>query len=166
MRGLKSSPKTRKEREIWEACKTLEAEKRPLTYLAIGEQLVQLGYKRGSNSDIRRYLKTWKKNQSVEAPALPDPVLDEKVSVPLFKSELPALTLAEVEKSSLLPFLLFYQHHIEQFDRLLHVIDLLKKENKLLRTKLALVPAQERVNRKPNHAKPRIVLPALLGEEC
>ncbi len=53
-------PSSRKEKEIWQACDQLSAEGCCITYQGVGERLVELGYKRGSNSDIYRYLTTWK----------------------------------------------------------------------------------------------------------
>jgi hypothetical protein len=51
---------SRKEREVWEACEVLESQQEKLTYKAIGDKLVEMGHCRGSNSDICRYLSTWK----------------------------------------------------------------------------------------------------------
>src|SRR5579872_7592088 len=63
-------PNTRKEKEVWDACDQINADKQPITYYAIGEKLMAMGCKRGSNSDIRRYLKTWRKSQ-LSVPAIP-----------------------------------------------------------------------------------------------
>lgn len=54
---------SRKEREVWQACDQLASEGLQVTYQAVGDRLVQLGYRRGSNSDIHRYLTTWKKGK-------------------------------------------------------------------------------------------------------
>lgn len=56
-------PSSRKEKEVWQACDQLSAEGISITYQGVGERLVELGYKRGSNSDIYRYLTTWKTMQ-------------------------------------------------------------------------------------------------------
>ncbi len=53
-------PSSRKEKEVWQACDQLSAEGNSITYQGVGERLVELGYKRGSNSDIYRYLTSWK----------------------------------------------------------------------------------------------------------
>jgi hypothetical protein len=54
-------PKSRKEMEVWQACDQLASENNLITYQGVGDRLVKLGYRRGSNSDIHRYLTTWKK---------------------------------------------------------------------------------------------------------
>jgi hypothetical protein len=111
------SAKTRKEREVWDACNVLQSQNRAITYFALGEQLVLMGHKRGSNSDIRRYLKSWKKSQNPSAS-------------PALKDEAPA---EMTTTSQDIAFIEFYKHHIDQFDRLLRVIEAMKKENKILR---------------------------------
>lgn len=58
----KPKPKTRKESEIWHACKSLWEEgihAEQMTGLAIGDRLEKLGFKRGSNTDIHRFKKSW-----------------------------------------------------------------------------------------------------------
>ncbi len=55
-------PKTRKESEIWHACKSLWEDGvnvEQMTGLAIGDRLEKLGFKRGSNTDIHRFKKSW-----------------------------------------------------------------------------------------------------------
>lgn len=54
---------SRKEKEVWEACEVLEAQDEKLTYKAIGDKLVEMGCCRGSNSDICRYLATWRQHK-------------------------------------------------------------------------------------------------------
>lgn len=66
--------KTRKEREVWEVCEHLTEQNVKITYQAIGDTLVKLGFRRGSNSDIRRYLHTWlgyRKEQNVKTEPKP-----------------------------------------------------------------------------------------------
>ena len=66
---------SRKEREVWQACDQLASEGSQVTYQAVGDRLVRLGYRRGSNSDIHRYLTTWKKGKQRLKQA-PDPLSD------------------------------------------------------------------------------------------
>jgi hypothetical protein len=103
-------PKTRKEDEIWQACERLKSQKQSLTYLAIGEELISLGYKRGSHSDIHRYLKSWKKNHQ------------------------PAAAIQHNEQEQLIAL---YQHHLKQMDQLWAIISTLRKENQLLMKKIS-----------------------------
>ena len=56
---------SRKEKEVWEACNTLLSASEKLTYKAIGDKLVEMGYCRGSNSDICRYLLTWRQVKGI-----------------------------------------------------------------------------------------------------
>lgn len=73
---------TPKEAEVWKVCDALLAEKKRITYQSIGERLLSQGLKRGSNTDICRYLASWKKHhypavvskkstQSPKAPSSP-----------------------------------------------------------------------------------------------
>lgn len=57
---------TPKELQVWKVCDSLFAEKRRITYQSIGERLLSLGLKRGSNTDICRYLASWKKHHYPE----------------------------------------------------------------------------------------------------
>lgn len=134
---------TRKEREIWEVCEKINSEKRPLTYLAIGETLVQMGYRRGSNSDIRRYLKSWRKNHIDTSASSAPEVIEQGLShfdltrfsaTPSAPPSAPAP--AEQSRPSIQDLIQFYEHHVKQVDRLLNIIDNLKKDNHLLREKL------------------------------
>ncbi|MES2211983.1 MAG: DNA-binding protein, partial [Pseudomonadota bacterium] len=60
------SQQSRKEFEVWQACNALQAEGQKITYRALGDKLVVLGYKRGSNSEIFRYLSTWRDKNGLE----------------------------------------------------------------------------------------------------
>lgn len=134
--------RTRKEKEVWEACQYLRSKKKNLTYYAIGEQLVHSGYKRGSNSDIRRYLTTWKQYHS---PNPSSPTLAKQTqSIPLAIQEHEPLQKQTAEFSNtsqsqeaftqqLLDISL---HYAKQFDRLLKSNEFLRTENKILRKKL------------------------------
>lgn len=56
-------PKTRREKEIWEACDALYAQSgasETITGELIFTQLIALGFKKGSPNEIYRYRKTWK----------------------------------------------------------------------------------------------------------
>lgn len=52
---------TPKEEQVWQVCDSLYTENKRITYQSIGERLLSLGLKRGSNTDICRYLASWKK---------------------------------------------------------------------------------------------------------
>lgn len=54
------STQSRKEKEVWAACEKLHKKGKKLTYKAIGDKLSDMGFCRGSNSDIYRYLSTWR----------------------------------------------------------------------------------------------------------
>src|SRR5688572_28256485 len=63
-----STPKTRRENEVWQACDDLwahSASTRHLTGDNIRDQLVKLGYKRGSPNEIYRYRSSWKDSRGV-----------------------------------------------------------------------------------------------------
>lgn len=53
---------TPKEKQVWQVCDSLYTENKRITYQSIGERLLSLGLKRGSNTDICRYLASWKKH--------------------------------------------------------------------------------------------------------
>lgn len=53
---------TPKEEQVWQVCDSLYTENKRITYQSIGERLLSLGLKRGSNTDICRYLASWKKH--------------------------------------------------------------------------------------------------------
>jgi hypothetical protein len=64
-----SKPKTRKEGEIWHACKSLWEDGvnvEQMTGLAIGDRLEKLGFKRGSNTDIHRFKKSWMAEHKID----------------------------------------------------------------------------------------------------
>lgn len=100
------NPRSRKEIEVWKACDQLSSEGFQITYQAVGERLLKLGYKRGSNSDIHRYLTTWKtmkdRTQISQAPSETfflsntlDPISD---AVEQFKREIWDAAQKEVEQ--------------------------------------------------------------------
>jgi len=63
-----STPRTRRESEVWQACDDLwahSAQTRNLTGDSIRDQLVKLGYKRGSPNEIYRYRSSWKESRGV-----------------------------------------------------------------------------------------------------
>ncbi len=79
-----SEQQNRKESEIWQACDALVAQGQKVTYKGVGDSLEQLGFCRGSNSDIARYLKTWKQysdGQLNQPAVVSDPVLKAIASV-------------------------------------------------------------------------------------
>ena len=153
--------KTRKEKEVWEACCSLKRSNNPLTYYAIGEQLIKLGYKRGSNSDIRRYLTTWKKYNT-------SPVLQTTASEEGSKPANPAsniqeheplrITLTELPASDV-QLLNLAQHYVQQFDRLLKINDILRKENNHLKKMMEKEKRTEKIIK--SVCKPRYTLKAI-----
>jgi len=140
--------RTRKEKEVWEACQYLKSKKKNLTYYAIGEQLVNSGYKRGSNSDIRRYLTTWKQYHS------PTPIKQASEQEhtqttiqehePLLKQSASYSEINPSQKDLAQQLLDISLHYAKQFDRLLQANEFLRTENKVLRKKLKQL--EERVN--------------------
>lgn len=63
-----STPRTRRESEVWQACDDLwaqTAQTRNLTGDNIRDQLLKLGYKRGSPNEIYRYRSSWKESRGV-----------------------------------------------------------------------------------------------------
>ena len=61
---MRRSPISKKEQEVWQVCDSMAKNGSKITYYTIGESLIRLGYKRGSNSDICRYLGTWRSAQN------------------------------------------------------------------------------------------------------
>ncbi len=64
-----SKPRTRREREIWQACDELYAMDIPLAKItgdAIRDQLIELGYRRGSPNEVYKYRKSWQESRGVE----------------------------------------------------------------------------------------------------
>ena len=83
---MTSMPKTRREKEIWEACDSLRTEldeQTPITGDRIFSKLLALGYKKGSPNEIYKYRRSWKaargldnveKQANVTALQLTDPI--------------------------------------------------------------------------------------------
>lgn len=182
--------KTRKEKEVWEACNVLDKTNTNLTYYAIGEQLVKLGYKRGSNSDIRRYLTTWKKyhiskrnhattSQSAEpqssfsTPETSDNTSDlthehEPLRTDTNMSVKPVQTvMAQPSLVEDREILKLAQHYATQFDKLIKVIESLRSENQKLRDRLGVNAHKQACPSaalpKDQASKPRYKLKAVFG---
>jgi len=136
---MQAQPRTRKEAEVWRACEAILNRQGSLTYFAIGEQLALMGYKRGSNSDIRRYFQSWKNRQGKNGANM----------------DIKSGTLNNTQLQTLVSQLKIYEHHVQQVERLLGVITLLKKENRALRSKLAGYHHEED-NESIANIKPRI----------
>ena len=61
-------PKTRRENEIWQACDDLWAQHATLSKItgdAIRDQIVMLGYKKGSPNEIYKFRKTWQLSRGI-----------------------------------------------------------------------------------------------------
>lgn len=56
---------TRKQEEVYQACNNLHSRAERITNETIGQELVQLGYRRGSNSDITRYKRLWQEQFAI-----------------------------------------------------------------------------------------------------
>lgn len=127
--------RTRKEKEVWEACEYLKKHQKKITYFAIGEQLIHFGYKRGSNSDIRRYLTTWNQycnpaKQRANRDNATPPQIDEHEPLQVNPIALPTHGVTDRQ------LLDIGLHYAKQFDRLLSANEFLRQENKRLREKL------------------------------
>ena len=62
-------PKTRREKEVWEACDDLLAELNDVTKVTgqcIMDKLLYLGYKKGCNNDVYKYRRTWWQSRSID----------------------------------------------------------------------------------------------------
>ncbi len=67
------TPKTRRENEVWQACDDLWALNASLEALKgdhIREQLVKLGFKKGSPNEIYKYRQTWRESRGISEKAL------------------------------------------------------------------------------------------------
>ena len=66
-------PKTRRENEVWQACDDLWAVNNSTEALKgdrIRDQLVQLGYKKGSPNEIYKYRSSWKESRGISEKTL------------------------------------------------------------------------------------------------
>jgi RNase P subunit RPR2 len=59
---------SRKEIEVWAACNELFSEGMALTYKNIWDKLEFLGYRRGSSTEIKKYLESWRTSRANEFP--------------------------------------------------------------------------------------------------
>ncbi|MEI6789578.1 MAG: DNA-binding protein [Myxococcaceae bacterium] len=67
------APKTRRENEVWQACDDLWALNASLEGLkgdSIRDQLVKLGYKKGSPNEIYKYRTSWKESRGISEKSL------------------------------------------------------------------------------------------------
>ncbi len=157
---------SRKEKEVWQACDELASEKALITYQAVGDRLVQLGYRRGSNSDIYRYLTSWKKMQGrkktnqQEVAVLKAALAEWDADLAETKARLQALEaqlseehpsigpeLAEriqvlihsvlaLSKNRDQELIKLYDHHQRQFDRYLQAMSAARERNGILVSQL------------------------------
>ena len=97
---------SRKEKEVWEACEVLMSQEEKLTYKAIGDKLVEMGFCRGSNSDICRYLGTWRQHKGYAQTDTPRAASSEQSATSLFPPS----------QKDLWPVLEQIQHHLRQLD--------------------------------------------------
>lgn len=104
---------SRKEREVWQVCDALEKNSEKITYQAVGDHLLKLGFCRGSNSDLCRYISTWKKSKTTA-----DQVIKHTTSV--FNKEM----------------LEMLNYHQAQFDKLFNALQKSKQINAILQKKL------------------------------
>ena len=106
-----STPLARKEKEIWHACRLIRNENKKITYHSVGEKLISLGYCRGSNSDLCRYISSWKKK-----------FLEKSLSA------------KKANSSEIILKLLNHQH--SQFNHLFNALEAAKKANLILQNQL------------------------------
>lgn len=67
------TPKTRRENEVWQACDDLWALNASLEALKgdqIRDQLLKLGYKKGSPNEIYKYRQTWRESRGISEKSL------------------------------------------------------------------------------------------------
>lgn len=116
-------PQSRKEREVWQVCDTLEKTSEKITYQAVGDYLIKLGFRRGSNSDLCRYISTWKKRK-----------------MPAYQAHQTNATTSpsDLEKSQVgqKDFLKMFIYHQTQFDKLFNALQKSKQINAILQKKL------------------------------
>ncbi|MFO1258927.1 MAG: hypothetical protein U1E78_11035 [Gammaproteobacteria bacterium] len=117
------SPKSRKEREVWQVCDALEKISEKITYQAVGDHLLKLGFRRGSNSDLCRYISTWRKSK---APTDPIHLVSYSSSS----------CHAEKSQSWQKEMLEMLTYHQTQFDKLFSALQKSKKINSILQKKL------------------------------
>lgn len=74
LEDLMDAPKTRRENEVWQACDDLWAlnssNLEALKGDAIRDQLIKLGYKKGSPNEIYKYRQSWKESRGVHEKSL------------------------------------------------------------------------------------------------
>lgn len=71
------APKTRRENEVWQACDDLWALHANLEALkgdSIRDQLINLGYKKGSPNEIYKYRSSWKESRGISEKSLAESV--------------------------------------------------------------------------------------------
>jgi hypothetical protein len=118
---LLRSPQSRKEKEVWQVCDSLLESNTKITYQSVGDTLLKLGFCRGSNSDLCRYITTWKKRHK------PIILAQNPISSWLEPS------LNESWQKHTLDMLSLHQ---TQFDKLFNALQTSKKINAILQKKL------------------------------
>ena len=114
------SAQSRKEKEVWAACDRLKKQGKKLTYRALGDMLIAMGYCRGSHSDLYRYLSSWKEQPEHAIKAT-------RSGLP--KTCLPAIDSAQPYYRD---FFRLFAHHQQQCDRYLTLLSNLRESNHLL----------------------------------
>ena len=126
---LLRSPQSRKEKEVWQVCDALFESNSKITYQSVGDGLLKLGFCRGSNSDLCRYITTWKKRHK--------PIFSIQSST----SSLSEFSLNESSKKHTLDML---THHQAQFDKLFNALQKSKQINAILQRKLYQITKRHR----------------------
>lgn len=62
---------TPKEKAVWEICDDFYQHGQRITYQSVAKALIQNGQKRGSNSDLCRFINSWKDNKKTSTPQRP-----------------------------------------------------------------------------------------------
>ena len=92
---MRYPPHTRKEKEVWEVCDLLKVDGVNITYQAVGDKLIQLGYKRGSNSDLYRYITSWRRKKNRKAFS---PIISRMAQAPLVNDAIPENITSEPQE--------------------------------------------------------------------
>jgi len=101
-------PKTRREKEVWQACNDLWTEwgdVAKITGDALADRLLDLGYKKGSPNERYKYRKTWREHRGIDSLTVQDDAKHAKAHieriVSLVDEELRAKAQAEIEAARL-----------------------------------------------------------------
>lgn len=137
---LLRSPQSRKEKEVWQVCDSLLKSNTKITYQSVGDTLLKLGFCRGSNSDLCRYITTWKKRHK-----------------PVISAQNPTSSWLEsnLNGSSQKQTLKMLAHHQAQFDKLFNALQISKQINAILQKKLYQITKKHQKLKRSLHLIPK-----------